>query len=525
MCGHTMNTMAAVPEGKAVRGSRAGPRAGAARRGQVLVLFAVLVLVLGAMCVLAIDVGRLFVCKAELQNAVDAASLAGASQLVGTITPEMRAEAISEAKRLAAANSVARKSLTLADSDIQFGHYDSDAYTFVPEAVSGIVDSVQVTGRRTPSAPDGPVDLFFGPIFGWDSANLNNVVAVGTKPRRYVMFVLDRSGSMCFDTEGVHLKSSYADPNDPTLDKSPSGWYWLPYYAYEQTGWGYQYRTAWLYGVDDNTGGFRTDFLPQHIQDHLDANRFFNFRSVDYPTSVISGWVKVPPDVTLHGRYGSPWNNWLAQTYYWVIPSQCGYATSDQPVQPLQDTMDAACAFVDLLRDSDDMAGLVTFASKASTDQVLTTDFVTLKSKLQSFAPSGGTAEPEGMDDANDELVDSGRADGFGQRIMILLTDGQANMYHEHSYDNDTHTFNFLGQSVTCSINPTVAAVMDTQARRAEENHVRIYTVSFGTDSDTTLHQLIAEKTEGASYYAADHAHLTDIFVDIFRRLPPIITQ
>ncbi len=491
----------------------------------MLVLFAVLVLVLGAMCVLAIDVGRLFVCKAELQNAVDAASLAGASQLVGTITPEVRADAISEAKRLAAANNVGRQPLTLADSDIHFGHYDSNTQTFIPEETAGIVDSIQVSGRRTTNSPSGPVNLFFGPIFGWNTANLSNIVSVGTKPRRYVMFVLDRSGSMCFDTQGVHLKSTYADSTDPKLDKSPSGWYWLPYYCYEHTGWGNQYRTAWFYAVDDGTHAFRTDFLPQHVQDRLDSNRYFNFRSVDDPNNVVSGWLKAPSDVTLHGRYGSPWNNWLAQTYYWVVPNQCGYAISDEPVQPLQDTMDAACAFVDLLRDSDDMAGLATFASKSSLDQMLTADFSTLKVKLQSFAPCGGTAEPEGMDKANDEIIDSGRADGFGQRIMILLTDGQANFLNGHSYDNNTHTFTFLGHQVTCSIHPTVASAMETQANRAEQNHVRIYTVSFGSDADTALHQLMAQKTEGSSYYAADHSHLTDIFVDIFRRLPPIITQ
>ncbi len=59
--------------------------------------------------------------------------------------------------------------------------------------------------------------------------------------------------------------------------------------------------------------------------------------------------------------------------------------------------MDAACAFVDLLRQPDDQAGLVTFASKASLDQTLTNNFSVLKARLQSFAPSGGTAEPEGM--------------------------------------------------------------------------------------------------------------------------------
>jgi hypothetical protein len=39
------------------------------------------------------------------------------------------------------------------------------------------------------------------------------------------------------------------------------------------------------------------------------------------------------------------------------------------------------------------------------------------------------------------------------------------------------------------------------------------------------VHRLIARNTRGAFYYAADHQYLTDIFMDIFRRLPPKITR
>lgn len=504
---------------------RSKPDSARARSGQVIVLFAVILIVLMAICVLAIDVGRLFVCKAELQNTVDAAALAGASQLTGLVSESEKALARQEAVALAAANRVSGQPLTLTDSDIQFGHYNSATGEFVPEDQSGVVDSIKVTGRRTSNSPEGPVNLFFGSLFGWNEVEINNVISVGTKPRRYVMFALDRSGSMCFDTSGVQRKSYYQDPVSPRMDASASGWYWFPKRAMRRVGRRWRYRTAWFYAKDDATGQIRTDFLPDYIRARLSSGRYFNFRPRDYPTRVMSGWIKVPAGVTIYGRYASPWHNWLADSYYHVISRKCGYATSTGPVEPLQSTMDAACAFVDLLRIRDDRAGLVTYGWHASTDQVLTSDFALLKTKLQSFAPCGATAEPDAMEAALDELIDSDRAEGFGHRVLILLTDGCANMLHGASYSNNTRTYDFMGTQVTTPIHPVVGAAMAEQAQRARDNGVRTYCVTFGSDVDTEVHQVIAAQTNAAYYHSSDYENLTDMFLDIFRRLPPIITQ
>ena len=496
------------------------------RSGQILVIFVASLILFVAICVFAIDVGRLFVCKAQLQNAVDAAALAGASQLTGYISEEERQLARQEAKALAVANLVDGIPLHLTDDDIAFGHYDSDTGDFVPEAEASVVDSVRITGRRTSGSPDGPIALFFGSLFGWGHVDIQNVVASGTKPRRYVMFALDRSGSMCFDTSGVELEPYEQDPEEPYMGTSASGWYWFPELALKQTGFGWQARTAWFYARDSGTGEIRTDFLPDHIQSRLDANRYFNFRARDYPDYVMSGWIRVPAGVTIYGRWGSPWHNWLAADYYHVIWDTCGYARTSGAVQPLQSTMDAACAFVDLLNGEDDRAGLVTYGWFDSTDQTLTSDFPGLKVELQSFVPCGATAEPEGMGAANDELIDSGRAEAYGEKIMILLTDGYANMLNGNYYaDGGTYTYDFLGQSVTTDIHPTVGAAMAQQTARAKQAGVRIYSVSFGADVDVEVHRQISKETNGAYYYSADHEDLTDIFIDIFRRLPSIITQ
>ncbi len=514
-------------EGPPIDGRR-GRSVHGTRSGQVIILFVGALLLLAAICVFTVDVGRLFACRSQLQNAVDAAALAAASQLTGYISEQERVIARQEAKALAAANLVDSVPLHLTDDDIEFGHYEHDTGIFTPVPETSVVDSVRVTGRRSADSPDGPIDLVFGPLFGWDQMEFQNVVATGTKPRRFVMFVLDRSGSMCFDTSGVNLAPTAIsrDSQGYFMHNSPSGWYWFPELALKRAGQGWSEQTAWFYARDNGTGEVRTDFLPDHIKSRLDSGTYFNFRPRDYPTLVMSGWIKVPSGVTIYGRYRAPWKSWLADDYYHVIWDTCGYARTSGAVQPLQSTMDAACAFVDLLNNEDDRAGSVTYGWLASMDQTLTSDFATLKTKLQTFVPCGATAEPEGMEAANDELIDSGRVEAYGEKIMILLTDGYANMLNEVQYaDAQTYTYDFLGESVTTKIHPTVGAAMAQQTTRAKLAGVRIYAVSFGTDVDQAVHRRIAAETNGTYYYSADHADLPAIFIDIFRRLPSIITQ
>lgn len=484
------------------------------RGGQTMVMFLLTIILLVGICVFTIDVGKIVMARAQLQNAVDAAALAGASQLSGYISDDERQDATVEATALAEANEVTGTPLHLGTDDIEFGHFDRDTGTFLTEDQVEQLDSIRIRGRRSTDSPDGPINLLFGPVFGWNVFNIRSVQAVGTKPRRYVMFVLDRSGSMCFDTQGVTEKYSPVwDSEQDTyrMEKSPSGWYALPQYMYYSGSW----HTAYFYAVDDNTGEVRTDFLPDPIATTLINGKHWRFRTPegnDRPA-----WFKAPSDVTIYSSYAT--SNWYTYDYY-NTPEQCDYATSSQPVQPLQSTMDAACAFVDLLNAEDDRAGLATFGSGGSLDQTLTDDWTTLKQTLQAFYPCGSTAEPAAMQKANDEMIDSGRADGYGTRIMILLTDGNANV--PSGGDDD---FEFLGHQIwNSSIRENAAREMEEETIRARNNGVIIYTVTFGDDVDSKIHPLIATETGGAHYWAANHEDLTAIFIDIFRRLPPILT-
>jgi hypothetical protein len=66
---------------------------------------------------------------------------------------------------------------------------------------------------------------------------------------------------------------------------------------------------------------------------------------------------------------------------------------------------------------------------------------------------------------------------------------------------------------------------MERQALRAKTKGFRTYCATFGTDVDTEIHRVIARQTNAAYDYSGDRADLTDMSVDIVRRLPPAITQ
>jgi hypothetical protein len=322
---------------------------------------------------------------------------------------------------------------------------------------------------------------------------------------------------MCFDTTGI---TTHSTPNHNTtgyyMSSSASGWYALPQQMYSGS-----WVTAYFYALDNTTGLVRTDFLPAAMASTLVSGQYWKFSTGDSSGNVPS-WFKIPSGVTVYSRYST--SQWSTSDYY-STPSATGYATSGGPAQPIQSVMDAACAFVNLLRPADDMAGLVTYASGATTDSILTSNFSALEARLQTFSPCGATAEPDGMKAALDEIINSHRADAYGQRIMVLLTDGQANMTNGSNYTNSTQTYSFLGTSVTTQIPSQVGSAMATQTTRAINGNTRIYCVTFGTTSDTTVHQVIANKTGGAFYHSTDQTTLTDIFIDIFRRLPPVLTQ
>ena len=156
-------------------------------RGQVIVLVVVALLALLGMCALVIDLGYLYWNQRHLQASADAAALAGAMQL-----PDP-ASSVSVAKQFGTG-------LSAKNGDSRLSNVSETISTKCLTSVPGCdpVNAVVVDENAT-------VNTFFMQIFGVDFAHVHVRATAcspcGVKPLD-IMLVLDRTGSMCQDSNG-----------------------------------------------------------------------------------------------------------------------------------------------------------------------------------------------------------------------------------------------------------------------------------------------------------------------------------
>jgi Flp pilus assembly protein TadG len=168
------------------------------QRGVVLVWAAMMMVVLLGCCALAVDVGYLYVTRAELQNAADAGALAA----IGAIRDgQTKTQAQQEAVLVAQSNNAAAKNVALnPDQDVAFGSYNFAAKRFEPGGYFADATAARVTARRTAGSPAGPVPLFFANVLGRHIADVSatGIAAVG---KREVVIMQDCSRSFTEEIE------------------------------------------------------------------------------------------------------------------------------------------------------------------------------------------------------------------------------------------------------------------------------------------------------------------------------------
>lgn len=163
------------------------------RRGAMLYLICLFVIIFIAMTALSVDVAYMHLSRTQLRAATDAAARAGAEALS---RQQSTTAARTAAKALAQENLVAGDPLLLDDADIVFGHSDRQAngtWNFVSGGTP--INSLQVLGQRTRTSRSGAVGLFFGRVFNvYDFQPVQTATVV--KLDRDICLVLDRSSSM-----------------------------------------------------------------------------------------------------------------------------------------------------------------------------------------------------------------------------------------------------------------------------------------------------------------------------------------
>lgn len=182
------------------------------RKGAILVLSAVGMIILLLAAAFSVDIAYMQLTREELHIATDAAAKAAVAKLSlgGTQT-----QAKNAAVACAAANVVAGRPLTIAASSVTLGkvaYSQSGHWDFTANGTPITAARVDVT--MSSGTVSGPVNLFFGRVLGTSTFS---PVSTSTAAfvRNKVCLTLDRSHSMCFDLSGVEWRYPSGIPADP----------------------------------------------------------------------------------------------------------------------------------------------------------------------------------------------------------------------------------------------------------------------------------------------------------------------
>ncbi|WP_442483129.1 VWA domain-containing protein [Aeoliella sp. SH292] len=376
------------------------PRCLAPRRGAILILVAFVLPVLVIMMAFAIDVAWMQLAKTELRTATDAAARAGAKVLsVSQDQDAARAAAVDAASR----NVVAGEGLALGVEDVQFGRSEqansANRYVFTP-ASAGVINAVNVSGRRTSESLAGPVDLFFTRLVGVEHFEPTQE-ATSTILDRDICLVIDRSGSMGLDLSVI------GDRNGQNCGP-----------------------------LDPNT---RFAALNSAINGFLDElDRTF------------------PEEQVALASYSSQFST-----------SCRGYSLNFQT---------------------------------ADIRQRLTQDHSLIRAPMNTFMTrgiGGSTAIGEGLRRGITAITDPQRARPFAVKTIVLMTDG----LHNSGIDPRTVAYE--------------AAALD----------ITVHTISFSAGADQARMRDVARTTGGQHYHADTAGDLNEVFREIARTLPVLLTK
>lgn len=196
------------------------------RRGAVLVLATVLLVVLLGFVAITVDVGYIQLTKTQLQAAADSAALAGAQEFSGVDSPEVvRMKAKAAIQQMAALHRNGDKSSVTINnnSDVTFGKvsWNPTSQSYVYQWGEGFTpyNLLKVRAMRTVGNGDHRLPLFFAPVLGSSKADVGAEAIASFQPRD-IMVVLDFSSSMnddsCFGAIGK-LGRTYIESNMQTM--------------------------------------------------------------------------------------------------------------------------------------------------------------------------------------------------------------------------------------------------------------------------------------------------------------------
>src|SRR4051794_38189266 len=152
-----------------------------ARRGNILVLSAVLMVPMMGALAFAIDLGYLYNTRTEMQRTADAAAVAATWELIDenvvkgvSNSTQIASNARAKASQYASLNAIGGTAAQLGTDDVQMGYIASPwdpTSPFLTTGYSAAPNAVRVKVLRN-SSRNGAIPLFFAPVLGVNSASL-----------------------------------------------------------------------------------------------------------------------------------------------------------------------------------------------------------------------------------------------------------------------------------------------------------------------------------------------------------------
>ena len=149
---------------------------------------------------------------------------------------------------------------------------------------------------------------------------------------------------------------------------------------------------------------------------------------------------------------------------------------------------------------SDELAAVATYADSGQIELLLTANYANVNNSLVPYTNalcSGSTNIGGGINAGVAALANSSNARPGAVKVLIVMTDGI------HNTGTD----------------PLVAA------KKAAKQGIMIFTVTFADEADQTKMKAVAKIGQGEHFHAKTGAELEDVFLEIARRLPTLLTE
>lgn len=423
--------------------------------GQALPLFGLFLFVFIGFVAMSIDVGRYVWARTQMQAAVDASALAAAQSL-----PDQ------------------------ADATQKATDYWIDNSGFIQSQGTNITFDVSYPpgNKKITVAASADIPTWFARLFGVDKWH---VAADGDAESIVIdaMLVLDRSGSMCWDSHG------------------PDG----NYYSQLRLASSINSTTTTLTLTKNNPtqpGGLSPQPLSYYVyvgQEFRIDSEWMRITAITEPNTIT---------VTRGIRSSTRASHNSGRRLYGQTCQEAG----NGPYYPWEYVKTGAQVFVDTFNPEYDRIGYVQFSTRGEEESALTNNFASLSNGIDNSPdPTAGGSSDQYTNIAHGtymgikEFLDNGRTNA--KWVLVLLSDGVANRYCN---PDQTTSCSSLGTSTS-----TAAQRARDMAQLAQDHGITIYTIGYGNASDDALMQYMADETGGKFFKAPNEAELNAAFLAI----------